>query len=198
MSNKSLQCVICDATESAMERIIKLEPRNTIKVLCEPCHDRFHGVPKRRDGDQYGTRTVNRRVIKRPELMRGVEKIVELRNAGETWSNIVEYLIRNDYPTARGGEWALATVCSLYKRFSPAPQIRDSWRYGWDVQDGRTAKNVAEQQVIAWILDARADGFTFAAIARKLNEAGAPTKRGGSWCSGTVSTIFRREQAAGA
>lgn len=67
--------------------------------------------------------------------------------------------------------------------------------YGWTSTGGELHPVPAEQAALTVMRELRADGARQADIATALNEAGHPTKRGGTWSQGTVSQILRRDAA---
>jgi site-specific DNA recombinase len=67
--------------------------------------------------------------------------------------------------------------------------------YGWDRDGDRLVPNDAEQKVIRDMRRWRKRDMADNAIARRLNDAGVPTKRGGRWQANTVHRILRAVEA---
>lgn len=65
--------------------------------------------------------------------------------------------------------------------------------FGWTREGDFLTRNEQEQSTIKAIVQAREDGFSYQAIANALNEAGAPTKKGGLWSKRTVYSVFINE-----
>jgi DNA invertase Pin-like site-specific DNA recombinase len=65
--------------------------------------------------------------------------------------------------------------------------------YGFNVADGKLIENAAEQAVLRQIKLDHAAGVPLRAIAKKLNLAGLPAKRGGSWRSSSVASVLGRK-----
>ncbi len=70
---------------------------------------------------------------------------------------------------------------------------------GFDVEQvdngaPRLVPNVAELQTIARMLSRRRAGIGYRALARELNTAGVPTKRGASWAAKTVRAVVLRAE----
>jgi len=75
--------------------------------------------------------------------------------------------------------------------------------YGWERtrqrdSEGRLLlrRSGDESAIVARILALNRTGESRSAIARRLNEEGVPSKRGGSWTHKTVGSVIRRAQAA--
>jgi hypothetical protein len=57
--------------------------------------------------------------------------------------------------------------------------------------DVKQASDVDKSVVIARIMELRFKGLSFAVIAKRLEEEGVPTLRGGRWHSGTIAKLLR-------
>ncbi|MFL6446194.1 MAG: recombinase family protein [Bryobacteraceae bacterium] len=62
---------------------------------------------------------------------------------------------------------------------------------GFDRQGDRLVQNREEMKTVKRILRLRAEGLSMQAIADAMNEAGAATKRGGTWHAVTVQKVLR-------
>jgi len=68
-------------------------------------------------------------------------------------------------------------------------QAYTSTPYGFHRDGIRLVEAPEEQQVISKIFDMRRAGYSYREIAKKLNDAGIPTKMGKKWAPGTVHYI---------
>lgn len=198
-----LTCILCDEVANVENRIIK--PRfcgkETAKPICGRCHDQFHWrVPDiellRTSGGKlgYGYRSVNGRVMEIPKQIEAIEAIIEMRNCGETFQYIADFLEEKGAPTKHGGFWSATFVSKLYARESPDFEVKDCRCYGYRTgTGGDLVPDESEQTVIRWILTQRNEGSTFQSIADVLNEQGIPGARGGKWYPQTVSNVYGRE-----
>lgn len=62
---------------------------------------------------------------------------------------------------------------------------------GFDRQGDKLIENAAEMSIVQTILKMRSKGRSMQAIADALNQAGAPTKRGGRWHAVTIQKVLR-------
>lgn len=62
--------------------------------------------------------------------------------------------------------------------------------YGYDYQDGRLVPIETEQRTIRRIFEWYLNGLSLNDIAKRLNEIGVPSKKGGRWKKGTVGRIL--------
>lgn len=65
--------------------------------------------------------------------------------------------------------------------------------FGYDVDNGKLVINIHESNIVRLIFDYRNQGFTYGAIASKLNDRGLYTKKGGLWSSAQVFYIIKNE-----
>lgn len=80
-----------------------------------------------------------------------------------------------------------------------AGQVIGEIPFGWDAtEDGRLVENVAEQKVIAAMIDCRAAGMSLRQIAAVLNGQGITTKKGRSWYGESIRSILDRAAALAA
>jgi len=63
--------------------------------------------------------------------------------------------------------------------------------YGWKKENGKLVPHHSEQEVIRKMGALRVDGETLRGIARDLNEAKIPPKKGGKWHSYTIGKILK-------
>ncbi len=80
----------------------------------------------------------------------------------------------------------LRTTRRRFSRFAP---------YGWDLDDGGEIllPNLVEQRVVVRMVELRAEGLSFQAIAERLTDEAVPTKHGGRlWTAKVVWTAVRR------
>lgn len=206
------RCVLCEATLGV--KLVDLYLRGTEgaqpaaqRLLCPDCDDLLHWRTKSRhrsprSWERFGY------VVDFGELCpvdgeyQIVEEIIRLRaRKGLSYESIADWLNFNNMPSRRGGEWSVNAVMKIFEREAPNFGVGvdrtaiSSSRYGYQFVDGETVKDEREQQVIAWILEARARKATYKAIALALNEKGIPTKRGRSWSIGQVANVIRSESA---
>ena len=69
--------------------------------------------------------------------------------------------------------------------------------YGYDVNDGVFSINSEEGPWVRWIFDKAYNGMSTTAIARELNEKGAPRRKAKKWYSSTVAGILTNEKYTG-
>lgn len=62
--------------------------------------------------------------------------------------------------------------------------------YGWKRELGRLVPHVAEQKLVARMVEARHAGLSLHAIARAFNEEKVPSKNGGRWHAKSISQIL--------
>ena len=206
------RCVLCEATLGVKSVDVYLrgtadaQPAAT-RLLCPDCDDLVHWRTNNRHRrsrawERFGY------ALDCGELcpVRGeypvIEEIIRLRaTKGLAYEDIADRLNFFNAPSRRGGGWSVATVMTVFEREAPNFGVGvdrtaiSSNRYGYQFVDGETVKDEREQQVIAWMLEARARKATYKAIALALNDKGIPTKRGRSWSIGQVANVIRRESA---
>ncbi|PSM31331.1 recombinase family protein [Haliangium sp. UPWRP_2] len=88
---------------------------------------------------------------------------------------------------------ALRHMMTQGVRLGPAPY---GYEFSHDVDDKGRRLLVPlpeEQEVLRKIRDLRADGLKLHQIARRLNEAGIPARRGGRWRAQRLSIVLRRQ-----
>lgn len=64
--------------------------------------------------------------------------------------------------------------------------------FGYEAMRGNLVKNELEFQAMAAIIDLRAKGVPYTAIAKYLNDNNIKTKRGKTWTSGALRIIYHR------
>lgn len=62
--------------------------------------------------------------------------------------------------------------------------------FGFDIRGGLLVANQREQEAVKLMQSLRSQGLPFRAIAKRLEQANIPTKRGGKWDAGTVRKIL--------
>ena len=111
------------------------------------------------------------------------------------------------------GELLLSILSSLAESESRSISDNETWSikrrfmngtykisyppYGYDYIDGEMVVNEKQSEVVRWIFGQVLSGNSTAEIARKLNEEGVATKRGGSWTSTTINGMIRNEKYTG-
>lgn len=111
------------------------------------------------------------------------------------------------------GELLLSILSSLAESESRSISDNETWSikrrfmngifkisyppYGYDYIDGEMVVNEKQSEVVRWIFSQVLSGNSTAEIARKLNEEGVPTRRGGSWTSTTINGMIRNEKYTG-
>lgn len=111
------------------------------------------------------------------------------------------------------GELLLSILSSLAESESRSISDNETWSikrrfmngtykisyppYGYDYIDGEMVVNEKQSEVVRWIFGQVLSGNSTAEIARKLNEVGVATKRGGSWTSTTINGMIRNEKYTG-
>ena len=111
------------------------------------------------------------------------------------------------------GELLLSILSSLAESESRSISDNETWSikrrfmngtykisyppYGYDYIDGEMVVNEKQSKVVRWIFGQVLSGNSTAEIARKLNEEGVATKRGGSWTSTTINGMIRNEKYTG-
>lgn len=68
---------------------------------------------------------------------------------------------------------------------------------GFRLQDKKKIENPAELKIVAYVKALRRKRLSYREIAKRLNEEGVPTKRGGRWFGSTVSYILKNESYKG-
>lgn len=63
--------------------------------------------------------------------------------------------------------------------------------FGWKREKGRLVPHLAEQKMIARMVEARRDGLSLHAIARAFNQENVRTKNGGRWHAKSISQILK-------
>ena len=86
---------------------------------------------------------------------------------------------------------------SIQKRFRNGTYKVSYPPYGYDYIDGKMVVNTEQSKVVRRIFAMVLSGSSSAEIARKLNEEGVATKRGGSWTSTTINGMIRNEKYTG-
>lgn len=104
-------------------------------------------------------------------------RLIELRGAGLSYSQIAEQLAAEGYETAHGGEWQTSTITQVLDR------------------------NGVEQPPLgvppdigAWALRRRLDGATLGEIAADLNARGVASPLRRRWHQSSVSVLLRRAE----
>ena len=111
------------------------------------------------------------------------------------------------------GELLLSILSSLAESESRSISDNETWSirrrfmngtfkisyppYGYDYIDGEMVVNEKQSEVVKWIFGQVLSGNSTAEIARKLNEEGVATRRGGSWTSTTINGMIRNEKYTG-
>ena len=111
------------------------------------------------------------------------------------------------------GELLLSILSSLAESESHSISENEAWSikrrflngtfkisyppYGYDYIDGEMVVNEKQSEVVRWIFSQVLSGNSTAEIARKLNEEGVATRRGGSWTSTTINGMIRNEKYTG-
>lgn len=111
------------------------------------------------------------------------------------------------------GELLLSILSSLAESESRSISDNETWSikrrfmngtykisyppYGYDYIDGEMVVNEKQSKVVRWIFGQVLSGNSTAEIARKLNEEGVATRRGGSWTSTTINGMIRNEKYTG-
>lgn len=111
------------------------------------------------------------------------------------------------------GELLLSILSSLAESESRSISDNETWSirrrfmngtfkisyppYGYDYIDGEMVVNEKQSEVVKWIFGQVLSGNSTAEIARKLNEEGIPTRRGGGWTSTTINGMIRNEKYTG-
>lgn len=111
------------------------------------------------------------------------------------------------------GELLLSILSSLAESESHSISENEAWSikrrflngtykisyppYGYDYIDGEMVVNEKQSEVVRWIFRQVLSGNSTAEIARKLNEEGVATRRGGSWTSTTINGMIRNEKYTG-
>ena len=88
-------------------------------------------------------------------------------------------------------------IWSIQKRFRNGTFKISYPPYGYDYIDGEMVVNEKQSEVVRWIFRQVLSGNSTAEIARKLNEEGVATRRGGSWTSTTINGMIRNEKYTG-
>ena len=86
---------------------------------------------------------------------------------------------------------------SIQKRFRNGTYKIAYPPYGYDYIDGEMVVNPEQSKVVRRIFDMVLSGSSSADIARELNAAEIPTRRGGSWTSTTINGMIRNEKYTG-
>lgn len=206
------RCVLCEATLGVKSVDVYLrgtadaQPAAT-RLLCPDCDDLVHWRTTRRHcrsraWERFGYALDFGELCPVADEYHIVEEIIRLRaHKGLSYETIADWLNFNNQPSRYGGEWSVNAVMTVFEREAPNFGVGidrstiSSNRYGYQFVDGETVKDEREQQVIAWLLEARARKATYKAIALALNEKGIPTKRGRCWSTGLVANVIRRECA---
>ena len=111
------------------------------------------------------------------------------------------------------GELLLSILSSLAESESRSISDNETWSirrrfmngtfkisyppYGYDYIDGEMVVNEKQSEVVKWIFGQVLSGNSTAEIARKLNEEGIPTRRGGSWTGHTINGMIKNEKYTG-
>ena len=111
------------------------------------------------------------------------------------------------------GELLLSILSSLAESESRSISDNETWSikrrfvngtykisyppYGYDYIDGEMVVNEKQSEVVRWIFGQVLSGNSTAEIARKLNEEGVATRRGGRWTSTTINGMIRNEKYTG-
>ena len=88
-------------------------------------------------------------------------------------------------------------IWSIQKRFRNGTFKISYPPYGYDYIDGDMVVNPEQSKIVKRIFDMVLSGNSTAEIARKLNEEGIPTKRGGSWTGHTINGMIKNEKYTG-
>ena len=62
--------------------------------------------------------------------------------------------------------------------------------YGFSDESGKLVKDDTEQKALRRMKRWRRDGESFRGVARRLDESGVPTRRGGAWTDGSVRSVL--------
>ena len=88
-------------------------------------------------------------------------------------------------------------IWSIQKRFRNGTFKISYPPYGYDYIDGDMVVNPEQSEIVKRIFDMVLSGNSTAEIARKLNEEGIPTRRGGSWTGHTINGMIKNEKYTG-
>lgn len=86
---------------------------------------------------------------------------------------------------------------SIQKRFRNGTYKIAYPPYGYDYIDGEMVVNPEQSEIVKWIFAEVLSGSSSAEIARKLNEEGVATRRGGRWTPTTINGMIRNEKYTG-
>ena len=131
-------------------------------------------------------------------------ELVSLNEKLDTTTAMGRFLIRTfaslaELEREQGGERTSEVLQSLKAEGVQLGRAALGWRHTDDLdEDGRRVieKIPDEVRLVRRIKNLRTRGHSLHKIAAKLNESGAPTKRGGLWYACTVRNILLREDDA--
>jgi len=118
----------------------------------------------------------------------------------------------NLHTLSADGEFMLTILASYSQEESRSVSENQKWRIrkmfaqgrpntgnmlGYRLFDGKLYIIPEEAEVVKTIFIDYLSGMGVNAIAKKLNKAGIPTKRGSAWCGGTLRKILRNEKYSG-
>lgn len=205
-------CVLCEATVGV--KLVDLFLREsekcgpaTKRLLCPECDDLLHWRTKERhrycrSWERFGYAKDWHYLCPVEDEHQVIGEIIRLRVEEKlSYEAIAEKLNFRDAPSPSGGPWSGGSVSSVFEREAPNYGVEveseriSPTRYGYRYVDGRTVPDESQQQVLSWILEARARGATYKAIARVLVSKGVSTKRGGRWTPTRVYQVARQESA---
>ena len=111
---------------------------------------------------------------------------------GELLLSILSSLAENESRSISDNE-----TWSIKRRFMNGTYKISYPPYGYDYIDGEMVVNEKQSEVVRWIFRQVLSGNSTAEIARKLNEEGVATRRGGSWTPTTINGMIRNEKYTG-
>lgn len=111
---------------------------------------------------------------------------------GELLLSILSSLAESEsHSIAENNKW------SLQKRYQNGTFKIGYPPYGYDNVDGKMVVNEEQAEIVRCIFEQLLSGSSSRLIAKELNEKGIPTKRGGKWTSGVISSMVRNEKYKG-
>ena len=120
------------------------------------------------------------------------EKIDTAGMESELMLSILSSLAESEsYSNSQNNKWA------AQKRFQAGTFKISYPPYGYDNIDGKMVVNREQAEVVRKIFDYFLSGDSASAVAKRLNEEGIPSKKGGQWCTGTIYKMIRNEKYKG-
>ena len=86
---------------------------------------------------------------------------------------------------------------SIQKRFQNGTYIISYPPYGYENADGEMIVVPKQAEIVKKIFEDTLAGKSTHAIAKKLNDSGVASKRGGNWTPGSINAIIRNEKFTG-